>query len=582
MSEISRDGSGSRSVWPVLVLVAVAATVVLAVLLGMGRAAQRRAEEQRKAAERARASVPTVKVVRVGRRERLIEHVELSGTLRGAREVTVLPEVPGKLERVSVKRGQEVKAGEVLAIVESDTLRAGLEQAKAALSVAMSGARAARVARDNAASDRKRLRGLEKTGSASDREVEGAETMLKTAEAQVALAESQVEQAQAAVRLAQIQLKKAIISAPFAGTVADDFRHTAGAMVAPQVPIARIVEMQHLRIDPRASERDLVRLRDGQTAEISVASAPERTFQGVVLVAGPVVDPMTRTGPVEIALENVVEGGEYLLKPGMYADVEILIGDRNNVLAIEPESLTSHEGTDAVLTVRPANEVEVTFDPDKLEELGLSVDDVLNELAKGELEITAEQAAEARRARPPRIPVDSEMFGDFMATKVDAERGVQLREVAKMELVLSPDELRKRGLLASGVVESLRKARVEVPDESAAEAGAEHVLRVPGERDLSDRIAAVLLDGEKGIRVRDVAVVELRPLPDLYRIVPRSVEVGLRTREWVEVLETGDRGLSEGELIVASGVRALAPGEQVRMKSEADETGHGQVKSDTE
>ena len=351
MSENSRDGSGSKPVWPVLVLVAVAAALVLLVVLGMGRAARQRAEEERKAAERASASVPTVKVTRTRRLERLLEHIELSGTLRGAREVMVLPEVPGKLERVSVKRGREVRAGEVLAIVESDTLRAQLEQVKAALSVTMSGARAARVARDNAASDRERLRGLEKTGSASDREVEGAETMLKTAEAQVALAESQIEQAQAAVRLAQIQLKKAIIAAPFAGMVADDFNHTAGAMVGPLVPIARIVEMQHLRIDLRASERDLVRLRDGQTAEIRVASAPDRTFQGVVLVAGPTIDPMTRTGPVEIALENVVEGGEYLLKPGMYSDVSIAVNERTNVLAVPPSALTTIEDKDSVLVL---------------------------------------------------------------------------------------------------------------------------------------------------------------------------------------------------------------------------------------
>ncbi len=338
--------------WLIPAVITLAAVLVVVVIIGMRRAEAQRAEEERKAAERAKASIPTVKVGKVARVKLMLDRAELSGTLRASRDVMVFPEVPGKLERVAVKRGREVRAGEVLAVVESDTLRAQLEQVNAALAVAMSGARVARVGRDNAASGRERVRGLEKTGSASEREVEGAETMLQTAEAQVALAESQIEQARAAVRLTKLQLEKAVITAPFAGTVADDFNHTAGAMVGPGLPVARIVEMQHLRIDLRASERDLARIRNGQKADVRVASSPGRVFEGIVLVAGPVVDPMTRTAPVEIAVENVVEEGEHLLKPGMYADVSITVGVRTNVLAVPTEAVTTSGDRDVVLAVR--------------------------------------------------------------------------------------------------------------------------------------------------------------------------------------------------------------------------------------
>jgi multidrug efflux pump subunit AcrA (membrane-fusion protein) len=75
-------------------------------------------------------------------------------------------------------------------------------------------------------------------------------------------------------------------------------------------------------------------------------------FEGIVLVAGPVVDPMTRTAPVELAVENVVEEGEHLLKPGMYADVSVTVGVRTNVLAVPAEAVTTSGGRDVVLAVR--------------------------------------------------------------------------------------------------------------------------------------------------------------------------------------------------------------------------------------
>ncbi len=548
--------------WLIPAVVAVAGVLVVVVIIGMRRAEAQRAEEERKAAERAKASIPTVKVGKVARAKLMLDRVELSGTLRASRDVMVFAEVPGKLERVAVKRGRRVRAGELLAVVESETLKARLQQASAALSVAMAGARAARVGRDAAVSGRERVRGLEKTGSASEREVEGAETMLQTAEAQVALAESQIEQTRAAVRLTKLQLEKAVITAPFAGTVADDFNHTAGAMVGPQFPVARIVEMQHLRIDLRASERDLARIRNGQKADVRVASSPGRVFEGVVLVAGPVVDPRTRTALVEIAVENVVEDGEHLLKPGMYADVEIVVGRRENVLAVSPESVTSREGRDVAFTTRPANEVSVRFRPEALVELGITMDDVLKKFSEGEIEITRAQAAEARRIRPPRIPVHSDMFDELMNVTVDPGKDVRLRDIAAMELVLDPDELRKRELQVGGVVEALRKARVEVSEEEATDVRLKHVLRVPGESDLAEKIAEILLDEDKGTRVRDIAVVELTPHETHCRVTARPVKLGLRTRDLVEITE----GIAEGDQIIVSGVRALATGAKVRIE----------------
>lgn len=477
---MSDEAHRSRaSVWALVALALVAAAGMLC--WGVVRARTERLAREEEARSRLEAGLQRVRVERVGRRRPLRSVVELTGTIRSARELRVLPEIAGRLSKAPAERGRAVKQGDVLAELESDTLQAQLAQAEAALSVATAALMQAEVARANARRERERLKGLEASEAVSRRDVDNAEAMLQTAEAQVQLARAQVEQARAARTVARLQLDKALIRAPFDGVVADDYGLAQGQIVSPAAPVSHLVDMAHLRVTARAGERDLPRLRGrGQKAELRVASWGGRVFPGEVLVVGPALDPATRTATVEIAVENLFERGDWLLKPGMFAQATIVAEERTQAMVLPASALTLAGGKDAVLVARPSREIHVRPDPARMRSRGVTRGQILSAL----------------------------------------------------------------GLSAGS---------------GGRTAGA--LLRLPESGRGLDAVQGLAL-GASGVRLGDVADVAAVTVA---RLEAKPVELGLRAGELVEVAS----GLEPGELVVSSGTRLLAAGDEVEIELES-------------
>ena len=121
-------------------------------------------------------------------------------------------------------------------------------------------------------------------------------------------------------------------------------------MAAPQLPVASVVQMDNVKIEIDATETDLGRLRVGQTAEITVRSYPDRTFTGKIIKISPILDPVSRMATVEILAPNPGR----ILKPGMYAGVEIITGILKDVIVvpryvvIESTTLKTENGKNTV------------------------------------------------------------------------------------------------------------------------------------------------------------------------------------------------------------------------------------------
>ena len=116
--------------------------------------------------------------------------LERVGVLRGSAEVEVVPKVAGRIHEVSAVRGQRVKSGEVLAVVEQADYLDGLRQAKAGLAVAEANL-------DQAELNVTRQRTLFEEGIASDAVLEGAESAYQVAAAGIQQAKAGVEMARA-------------------------------------------------------------------------------------------------------------------------------------------------------------------------------------------------------------------------------------------------------------------------------------------------------------------------------------------------------------------------------------------------
>ena len=136
--------------------------------------------------------------------------------------------------------------------------------------------------------------------------------------AQVDAAAAQVDAAQYAYYLAQLQVSRATIKAPVDGIVSK-VQTAAGSLAAPGAPVATLLS-QTVRINVAVEESRLSQLAVGQPALIRAAAYPGRTFNGVVAIIAPELDPATRTVQVTIRPDDA----EALLAPGMSATVELL------------------------------------------------------------------------------------------------------------------------------------------------------------------------------------------------------------------------------------------------------------------
>jgi multidrug efflux pump subunit AcrA (membrane-fusion protein) len=110
-----------------------------------------------------------------------------------------------------------------------------------------------------------------------------------------------------------------------------------GAEVTPPSPspsmgthLIRVINMDQVKVVVYVVEEELGKIKMGQEAKVKVDAYPDKTFSGIVTLISPVVNQLTRTASVEITVPNP----EFLLKPGMFAEVEISLGEKKDIILI--------------------------------------------------------------------------------------------------------------------------------------------------------------------------------------------------------------------------------------------------------
>jgi len=113
-------------------------------------------------------------------------------------------------------------------------------------------------------------------------------------------------------------------------------------------PIFRIVNMDRVKVLINVIEKDLPKIRVGQTAQIKVDAYPEKIFSGEVSLISPLVDPYTRTSQIEITLSNP----KHLLKPGMFSEVKIIEKIKKDAILIPSYALLETSSKTKVFLVK--------------------------------------------------------------------------------------------------------------------------------------------------------------------------------------------------------------------------------------
>jgi len=250
-----------------------------------------------------------VMTVQAGTAENVLH---FTGDVRAERDIRLLAQVAERIVAFKADKGDFVQKGQVLAVIESTLLARGVDQAEAALE-------AARANLANMEAEFGRAKRLFAEDAISRQQYDARKTQYDNAG-------SAMKQAEAVVEQARKQFNNASILAPFSGLISNRFLEL-GDMVAPGAPVFSLIQIDTVRVMAQVSAREFASVRIGQRARLKVAGLADRIFDGRISKKPPILDAVSRLATVECSFPNP----DRLLVPGMFGELEIVLGTRQNV-----------------------------------------------------------------------------------------------------------------------------------------------------------------------------------------------------------------------------------------------------------
>jgi HlyD family secretion protein len=282
----------------------------------------------------------------------LAAEITVVGNLIGDATVSVVPRTAGRLQDVSVKLGDRVNRGQRIAKIEDFEIVEQVKQAEAAQEVSLATIRQREADLQLAETNVERSRSLFERQLLPKQTLDDNEARYQAALAQLDLARAQTTQSKARLDELRINLANTVITSPVNGFVA---RRSVdpGAFVSQQAPVADVVDITRVRLVANIVERDLKELQSGNNASVEVDAFPGEKFSGRIARVSPVLDPATRTAPIEIEIPNP----DFRLKPGMYARVGITTQAKKEALVLPSTAVVDLGGRRGVFQLQ--NDVAV-------------------------------------------------------------------------------------------------------------------------------------------------------------------------------------------------------------------------------
>ena len=252
--------------------------------------------------------------------------LEQTGDIRPVIKVDVYPKAESKIiEKLLVEKGDFVKTGALIAVLEKDTVEAQVAQAMAAIEVSEANL-------DVLEKDHIRIEYLYKEKAAAKQRLDHINARLKAAKAQLKHSRETLKQL-------EILYREHRIYAPVKGYVSARYVDR-GAMSDTKKPIIRISSEERLKIVTSVTEKDFPHIKKGMKVEIMVDAFPGRVFNGTVSIINPTLDPATRTGEIEIHITNK----DLTLRSGMFAHIRLYLGERKGMVILS-DALINVPGT---------------------------------------------------------------------------------------------------------------------------------------------------------------------------------------------------------------------------------------------
>ena len=188
----------------------------------------------------------------------------------------------------------------------------------------------------------------------SKTDVAKAKDMITTAEMALEMRKAELETAKANANILLVQYEATQVEAPFDGIITA--RHAdPGAMASPGVPIFRVEQTNPVKVVCSLAEKDMPKISEQTKALIKIDVLGEKgTFEGEIAKIYPTIDRQTRTGKVEIHVDN----HDYAIKAGMFANVYLTLTSQDNAITLSRDSIGDSQDGNFVFVVKPDNRLE--------------------------------------------------------------------------------------------------------------------------------------------------------------------------------------------------------------------------------
>jgi RND family efflux transporter MFP subunit len=322
-----------------------------------------------------------------------------NGNVAAWQEAIVGSESNGlRLTEVRVNVGDQVRAGQVLAVFSADAVNADVAQARAAVQEAEANA-------SEAAANAARARSLQSSGALSAQQISQYLTAEQTANARIA-------SAKAALATQQLRLRYTRVVAPDGGVISARAA-TVGSVVGAGTELFRMIRQGRLEWRAEVTASELLQLKTGTSALVKAANGS--TLTGKVRMIAPTVDPQTRSALVYVDLPAGA-AGDAPFKAGMFASGQFELGT-SAAMTVPQQAVAVRDGFSYVFRLNPDQRVsQVRVRPgrrlaDRIEILdGIGADAAVvvsgaGFLNDGDLVRNVAAAAAARAPATPAAPV---------------------------------------------------------------------------------------------------------------------------------------------------------------------------------
>ncbi|HEV2514406.1 MAG TPA: efflux RND transporter periplasmic adaptor subunit [Devosia sp.] len=336
------------------------------------------------------------------------ETVLASGVIQASSLVSVGAEVSGRIKSLNVQLGDDVKAGEVIAEIDSLNQENAVKAAQASLAntEAQKTIQTANLGQARTALERAEKLSPQKL--ISDADLQAAQLAVETAQGQLQAVEAQIQQAEINVEAAQLNLDRTKIVAPSDGTVVAVAVEVGQSVNAnnSSPTIVKLANLDKMVVKAEISEADVPRVEPGQQVYFTILGDPDTRISATLRAVEPAPDSIASDDTSSSSSNAAVyynglfdvDNPGHKLRISMTAQVTIVLKSADDVLTV-PASVLGRKGRDGSYTLEVWDQQKQAAEPKKVT-IGLNNNvtaEVLDGLDEGDLVVSATAAAAAPR-----------------------------------------------------------------------------------------------------------------------------------------------------------------------------------------